>query len=307
MTTTKIFTALVFCLTLFGCSGRSAKADNDFDVSVLSPALQALHPRVLFDQAHKNHHTIETTYKPFARLIQNDGCKVSSTTQPIDQSTLSGIDIFIIGTAMGKDDPGDKSPFTSNEIEQVVKWVTGGGSLLLITEHYPFGLAMKPLLDNFGVQVHNGYTEDTLLANKEVADALLFTKANGNLNATHPILDKVERLNTFTGSAVLGDSSWTPLLIFSPNAQNYNVKVDVKQDGSNTVTSVTYADFYSAAGWSQGICKQFGRGKIVVLAESAFLTAQFDRNGNKFGMNLPHEDNKQFVLNLIRWLAVGSQ
>ena len=300
---TRLLLATAFYLSLIACSNKSAKADNDFDVSVASPALMELHPNVLFDEGHKNHHTIETTYKPFARLIQNDGCKVSSTTESIDQSTLSGIDIFIIGTAMGKDDPGDKSPFSSNEIEQVVKWVTGGGSLLLITEHYPFGLAMKPLLDSFGVQVHNGYTEDTLLTNKEVADALLFTKANGSLNPTHPILEKVDRLNTFTGSAIKGDSTWVPLLIFSPNAQNYNVKVEVKRDGDDTLTSVTYADFYSAAGWSQGICKQFGKGKIVVLAESAFLTAQFDRNGNKFGMNLPNEDNKQFVVNLIRWLA----
>ncbi|HEX5111755.1 MAG TPA: hypothetical protein VFV79_02835 [Saprospiraceae bacterium] len=299
---TRILLATAFYLSLIACSNKSAKADNDFDVSVASPALKELHPNVLFDEGHKNHHTIETTYKPFARLIQNDGCVVSSTTQPIDQSSLSGIDIFIIGTAMGKEDPGDKSPFSTVEIGQTIKWVSEGGSLLLITEHYPFGLAIKPILDSIGVQVHNGYTEDTLLTNKEVADALVFTKANGNL-AKHPIMDKIERINTFTGSAVKGDSTWTPLLIFSPNAQNYNVKVEVKQDGDDTYTNVTYADFYSAAGWSQGICKSYGKGKIVILAESAFLTAQFDRNGNKFGMNLPHEDNKQFVLNLVRWLA----
>jgi hypothetical protein len=80
--------------------------------------------------------------------------------------------------------------------------------------------------------------------------------------------------------------------------------VDVKKDGGDITTSVEYADFYSANGYSQGICKQYGKGKIVVLAESAFLTAQFDKSGNKYGMNSPNEDNKQFVLNLIRWLAI---
>ncbi|MCW5909694.1 MAG: hypothetical protein KIT62_01410 [Cyclobacteriaceae bacterium] len=304
MTRNILIIAVAFSLTLFACNSKGSKADNDFDVSVASPELKEQKPKVLFDKAHKNHHKIETTYKPFATLISNDGCIVNSTGKPIDQALLSGTDIFIIATAMGKKDPGDKPPFSQSEIEQLEQWVTNGGSLLLVTEHFPFGLAMKPVFDRIGVQVHNGYTEDTLLTNKEgVADALLFTKANGSLNATHPILDNVERLNTFTGSSVKGDSTWTPLLIFTPDAQNYNVKVEVTEKGGDIITNVSYADFYSANGYAQGICKQYGKGKIVVLAESAFLTAQFDRNGNKFGMNLPNQDNKQFVLNLIRWLA----
>lgn len=162
---------------------------------------------------------------------------------------------------------------------------------------------MSPVLNAFGVEVHNGYTEDTLLNNKDVRDALLFTKSKGNLNSTHPILEKVEKLNTFAGSAVKGDSIWMQLLVFTPNAQNFNVKVDVKREGGDIKTSIEYADFYSAKGYSQGICKQYGKGKIVVLAESAFLTAQIDKNGNKFGINIPEADNKQFVLNLVRWLV----
>lgn len=301
--TNKLLLSVALFLTLFSCNDKSTKADNDFDVSVSDPKLTNINPKVLFDEAHKNHHQIEKTYKPFASLITNDGCTIKSTDKPIDKTLLENINIYIVGTAMGREDPGDKSPFTQNEVDELELWVKDGGSLLLITEHFPFGLAMKPVLDKFGVQVHNGYSEDTLLNNKEVRDALLFTKSKGNLNQTHPILDKVERLNTFTGSSVKGDSTWTQLLIFTPNAQNFNVKVSVKKDGGDITTSVEYADFYSAKGFSQGICKQYGKGKIVVLAESAFITAQFDKNGNKYGMNSPDEDNKQFVLNLIRWLA----
>lgn len=299
----QILTIVALSLALFSCADKSVKPGDDFDVTVTDPQLKDMKPKLVFDEAHKNHHKIETTYKPFANLISNDGCVVSSTIKKIDNSVLSRSDIFIIATPMGKDDPGDKSPFSQNEVDQLEQWVQEGGSVLLITEHFPFGLSMKPIFDKFGVQVHNGYTEDTLLNNKDVRDALLFTKANGSLNQTHPILDKVKRLNTFTGSAVKGDSTWTPLLIFTPNAQNYNVKVDVKRSGGDVITSITYADFYSANGYAQAICKQYGKGKIVVLAESAFITAQVDKNGNKYGMNVPNEDNKQFVLNLIRWLA----
>ena len=98
-------------------------------------------------------------------------------------------------------------------------------------------------------------------------------------------------------------SSWSPLIIFTPNAQNFNVKVAVTKNGSDIITNVEYADFYSAKGWYQAICKQYGKGRIAVLAESAFITAQLDKNGNKYGMNIPNTGNKQFALNRIRWLA----
>lgn len=299
-----IFISALIFLIFNSCGSKSTRPDNNYDVSISDPKLINLKPRVLFDEAHQNHHKIETTYKPFATLITNDGCRVNSTVKPIDNMALANSDIYIIATAMGREDPGDTSPFSKNEIDLVEQWVQNGGSLLIITEHFPFGLAMAPLLNKFGVQVHNGYTEDTLLNNKEVRDALLFTKSTGSLNQTHPILDKVERLNTFTGSSVKGDSTWTQLLIFTPNAQNYNVKVTVNKNGNDIITNVEYADFYSAKGYSQAICKQYNKGKLVVLAESAFLTAQIDKNGNKYGMNVPNEDNKQFVLNLIRWLAL---
>jgi hypothetical protein len=301
--TSKLLLSAALILTLCSCNYKGAKADTDFDVSVPDPKLKTIKPKVLFDEAHKNHHQIEKTYQPFATLITNDGCIVKSTDNPIDKTALANTDIYVIGTAMGKEDPGDKSPFSQNEIDQIEQWVNDGGSLLLITEHFPFGLAMTPVLSRFGLQVHNGYTEDTLLNNKEARDALLFTKSKGNLNTTHPILENIEKLNTFTGSSVKGDSTWTQLLIFTNNAQNYNVKVDVKKRGTDITTSVEYADFYPATGFSQGVCKQYGKGKIVVLAESAFITAQLDKNGNKYGMNIADEDNKQFVLNLMRWLA----
>lgn len=290
-------------LLLVSCSGNRSTADNEYDVSVEKPMLNKKKPRIYFDEAHKNHHSISTTYKPLANLLSNDGCIIKTNDESINTMILSDAHIYVITTAMGKEDPGATSPFTNEEIDAIEEWVNNGGSALIITEHYPFGIAMSPLLNKFGIHVHNGYTEDTLLNNKEVPDALLFEKSKGNLNPTHAILDNVERINTFTGSSVKGDSTWIPLIMFTPNAQNYNVKVDVKKDGGDITTSVEYSDYYSANGYSQGLCKQYGKGKIVVLAESAFITAQIDRNGNKFGMNVPDTDNKQFTLNMIRWLA----
>jgi hypothetical protein len=40
----------------------------------------------------------------------------------------------------------------------------------------------------------------------------------------------------------------------------------------------------------------------VALAEAAMATAQED-GGRKLGMNAPGNDNRQFVLNTLHWLA----
>lgn len=302
MKTTDIgpFLFLVWGL-LISCQDHSTTPDNDFDVTVAGRKLSG--QRVVFDQGHKNHHQIDRTYKPFASLLRNDGCTVESADKPIDPSMLSNSDIFIIATAMGQEEPGDKSPFSGNEINILEEWVKNGGSLLLITEHYPFGLAMAPLLQKFGITVHNGYTEDSTMINKNVADALLFDKSKGHLNINHPITAGINKVNTFTGSAIKGDSTWTQILILSDYAQNYNVDVKIDREGGDVKVGVSYADFYPATGYAQGLCKTYGRGKIVVLSESALLTAQIDKNGNKFGMNISDTDNKEFALNIIRWLA----
>ncbi|CAN5517083.1 hypothetical protein BH10BAC4_BH10BAC4_20260 [soil metagenome] len=292
--------ALIWGL-MISCQNHSTSPDNDYDVTVNKPKLSGL--RIVFDQGHKNHHQIDRTYQPFANLLRNDGSIVKSTENPIDISTLSTADIFVIGTAMGNEEPGEKSPFTDNEVNSLEAWIRNGGSVLLITEHYPFGVAMEPLLNKFGVIVHNGYTEDSTMINNNATDALLFDKSKGQLNKDHPITADISRVNTFTGSSVKGDSTWTPLLILSSNAQNYNVDVKIDREGGDVRVGVSYADFYPANDYAQGLCKIYGKGKIVILSESALLTAQIDKNGNKFGMNIADTDNKQFTLNIIRWLA----
>lgn len=295
------FLLILSCGLMISCQNHSTTPDNDFNVTVNEPKLTG--QRIVFDQGHKNHHQIDRTYKPFVNLLINDGCLIKSVDKPIDSTILSNADVFIIATAMGKEEPGEKSPFTDNEINSLESWVKNGGSALLITEHYPFGLAMEPLLNKFGIIVHNGYTEDSTMTNKTVADALLFDKSKGQINNDHPITSGISRVNTFTGSSIKGDSTWTPLLILSSNAQNYNVDVKVDRDGGDVRVSVSYADFYPATGYTQGLCKIFGKGRVVILSESALLTAQIDKNGNKFGMNIPDTDNKQFALNIIRWLS----
>lgn len=46
---------LITGLLFFACN--SQRADMDYDTSVDKPAYTSSHPKVLFDEAHKNFHT----------------------------------------------------------------------------------------------------------------------------------------------------------------------------------------------------------------------------------------------------------
>jgi hypothetical protein len=47
---------------------------------------------------------------------------------------------------------------------------------------------------------------------------------------------------------------------------------------------------------------ELGKGRVVVLGEAGTATAQAYRR-ERCGMNAPDNDNRQFVLNVMRWLA----
>ena len=55
---------------------------------------------------------------------------------------------------------------------------------------------------------------------------------------------------------------------------------------------------------AQGLALRYGKGRVVILGEAAMLTAQLAGGAReKVGMNMPGLDNRQFVLNTMRWLA----
>jgi hypothetical protein len=57
------------------------------------------------------------------------------------------------------DEVGALSPsaFTDSECDAVRDWVRGGGSLLLIADHAPFGATAAALASRFGVEMGKGY------------------------------------------------------------------------------------------------------------------------------------------------------
>jgi len=305
----------VFCLAVFlflvSCSGGQ-KADPNFDARVAHPAYAATHPKVLFDEAHKNFHTAGGRYKPFADLISNDGYKIIRNELKFSSQTLTGYDILIISNAKGMDEKY-KAAFTEEECEAVKNWAEQGGALLLIADHYPMGSAAENLAKRFGVKMSNSYgVEDSLHYDTTSTDKsqLVFSREN-HLLSDCPITqgrdssEQIDRIVSFTGQSLTASEGSVPFLLLSQTANEMlvdSIWTVKKFLSSNTYTC--FADPVPAVGQAQGVALPFGRGRVVILGEAAMLTAQIDdRNGNPFGMNVPGNDDKQLALNIMHWLS----
>lgn len=297
--------AAVFCLLLSILSVSSVAVlaqqlpDPEFNTSVENPAYKKEGPRILFDEAHHNFHTTEGRYKPFVDVLMNDGYRVIRNRQPFTKSSLSSFKVLVIANALGAeemDDNGaDASAFTEEECQAVQDWVKGGGALLLIADHAPFGGAAASLGNRFGVDMSKGFTYDPENSAKNSPSLLIFSREN-KLLTTHPITegrDQNEKLNivqSFTGQSLKGPDDSVAILKLSDTAKD-----TPNREADSSV---------SAAGRAQAIALKFGKGRVVVQGEAAMLSAQISgQNKQKMGMNVPGNDNKQYALNVIHWLS----
>ena len=276
-------------------------ADPEFNTTVERPAYTKNYPRVLFDEAHNNFHTTTGRYKPFVDLIISDGYNVVPGRKLFAKPSLDTFKILVIANALGADDMdedgADRPAFTDEECDVVRDWVRGGGALLLIADHAPFGAAAENLAKRFGVEMSKGFTFDPDNSFKDSANpsTLLFSRANRGL-LDHPITqgrNENERINqvlTFTGQSLKGPEGSAVFLLLAGTAK------DRPDRESATVVS--------AAGRAQAIAFKFGKGRVVVLGEAAMLSAQLaGAEKRPMGMNVPGSDNRQLALNIMHWLS----
>lgn len=292
-----------------GLARREPGADRGYDTRLTGPKLAQARPRVLFDHGHRNSHSISGRYAPFAALIAADGCRVAQTAAALDSKSLAGADVLVIVNAKGPEDDPAQAAFSDTECDAVQEYVERGGALLLVADHHPCGEAVSKLAARFGVHMSGGWADDSTRARVGSGDPgqIVFTRADSSLGE-HPILDgfpdsPVDTVETFTGQSLLGPPGSAALLALSPaSVDHIPVSSTVEQRGSKRITTFETKDA-PAAGRSQGLAMLHGRGRVVVLGEAAMLTAQRDGRGTRFGMNAGRNDNRNFTLNTLRWLA----
>lgn len=290
---------------LLGLSCSSGdKVDDGFDTKVDRPTYTANGPRVLIDEAHHNMHTAAKSYRPFAKLIGSDGYRVERNTKVLTAEVLKPFAVFVSANAKGINDRNDDPAFTEAECDAIRDFVSGGGSLLLITDHYPVGHANERLATRFGVSLSKGTVEDPVEYEKTFEPThLVFSRQNGGL-ADHPITAGVTRVVTFTGQAIHAEPPAVGFLRLLPTALARPPDPKVERKGGDVIVNVLYGDPVPVPGWSQGLALEFGSGRVVVLGEAAMLTARFSGyDGRPIGMNTPGYDNRQLALNIMRWLS----
>jgi len=214
--------------------------------------------------------------------------------------------------------------FTPEECDAVRDWVRAGGSLLLIADHAPMGAANQFLASRFGVDMSKGYTGDAKNHDPDSNSFLLFTREN-KLLGDHPITrgrnssEQIGKIVTFTGQSLKGPAESTPIMMLADSATEFppptqeqiqaavaKAKEKGLPPGAVNVDMPPDAEV-SAAGRNQGLALPFGKGRVVVMAEAGFMSAQVIRRPERpvlyIGMNRPGYDNQQVVLNILHWLS----
>ena len=287
---------ILLCATAFA----QQSADPHFDARVEKPANTRNFPRVLFDEAHNNLDTTNNRYKPFADLLFNDGYHLAVNREPFTKESFQSFKILVIVNPLGGEEVDDDSAgnpaFTTEECDAISDWIRGGGALLLVADNAPFSSATEILAKKLGVEVSKGYAADPANSDKESNDPgnIVYTREN-HLLAEHAITngrndaEHVNRVMVFTGESLKGPTGSDAFLKLADTATD-NVATAEKK--------------LSAAGRAQGIAFRLGKGRVVVLGDSAMLSAQITGSDNRpFGMNIPDVDNKQLALNIMHWLS----
>jgi hypothetical protein len=296
---TRIFwVTLLFLMSATVCAQQVA--DSHFDARVEKPAFSKNYPRVLFDQGHYNFDTTDGRYKPFADLIFNDGYQLAVNRKLFTRESLRTFKILVIVNPLGAedlDDEGADGPaFTADECKAVDEWVRDGGALLLVADSAPFSSAAEILALRIGVEMSKGVAMDQANADKELNDPsfIVYSREN-HLLAENSITngrgeaERINRVIVFGGQSLKGPTGSDPFLKLADTAVD---KIAATEKGG------------SAAGRAQGIALRLGKGRVVVLADAAMISAQVTGSENTpVGMNVAGSDNKQLTLNIMHWLS----
>jgi hypothetical protein len=213
-----------------------------------------------------------------------------------------------VSNACGPEGKEWESAFSSDEVKAVRDWVSGGGRLLLIADHWPMGGAAVKLSEAFGIGMSQGVTTDSMHCDGDDS-AIVYSRENGLLGS-HPIVEgrspeeRVGRVVTFTGQSLGVPAAGVALLKLSATAADHKPgEPKIVKEGNDVRVIPQYGDPEPATGRAQGVALEFGKGRVVVLAEAAMMTAQISGRGEPFGMNVPGNDDRKFALNIMHWLS----
>lgn len=274
-------------------------ADPAYAPVIEHPAYAGQGPVVAIDEAHRNFHTLAGRYASFAKLLGADGYRVSASAKPLSAEALASVTVLVIANAGAM--PPETSAFTAGEIASVKAWVEGGGSLLLIADHAPFGTATADLARAFGVDMGQGYVG----VHQEGKVTFAIDFADGQLG-DHPILhgrdekEVVRHVRSFTGQSLGVPDGAVSLLRFPADAEEV-----AEPSQAMALLKGEAAQGIMVNGRAQAVAMTVGKGRLVVAGEAAMFSAQVvqrrDQPPRYIGLKIA--DDQQFALNTVHWLS----
>lgn len=286
------------CLLLLPISVAAQQVpDTTFQPQMDRPYYRTNHPVVGIDGAHHNFHTAEAGFLPFARLLAADGCQIKALT---GGSALQDLDLLVIANPLHASNIGNwqlpnPSAFSVEEIEAIRSWVENGGSLLLIADHMPFAGAAGELAQAFGFRYENGF----VMGPRNTWPPDQYHRSQGHFQ-THPVLEGIDSLGSFTGSALQAPAEATVLITF-PGTHRLLLPEIAWQFNEETPEKPLEDK-------CMGAVLQYGKGRVACFTEAAMFTSQIIQNTYKAGFTAPGApQNQAFILNLVHWLLPQEQ
>lgn len=275
---------LVLSLALLASPALAQQVPDDkADVSVAAPGwAKDAGPALAIDAAHRNFHTVDGRYGPFAALARNDGFQVAGNDVPFTAESLAKVRLLVMANAT--------QDLTPDEIAAVRAWVEGGGSLLLIADHMPFSHAADGLARAFG------FSFESSSAFEPVPGPEQFSKANGRLVESPVTHGGIDSVWAFTGTVLHAPPQATVVMRLGTG---WSILYPTKPwvfDGAPSRPSDD-KDL-------RGAVLQVGKGRVAMFSEAAMFSAQRAANGGSAGFNYPAaKQNKAFILDVLHWLS----
>jgi hypothetical protein len=286
--------------------------DSSFQFHNPNPAFAPGHgPRVCIDEAHNNSHTLSQLYAPFAEVLRSDGFRPRAFTEAISIEGLSECEILLLGSGRATK-PGASefwayphaSAYSRAEIDALIRWVRGGGSILLIWDHSPATGAAAGIAAVFGVQTLDAWADATPQGNYPE-----IIRRSDQLVADHPIVrgrsphERIDSLATHGSGAFFPSTAVEPVLLFGEGATAWIRLGDMGQG----ISSIPEEDWpaFSIRGWLLAGARRWGSGRVVFFGDSTACTAQlYGATRTPLAMSHPAGvQNALFCLNMVRWLA----
>ena len=293
----------LFALALSTPLHAQQVTDGAYTPQIRLPAYGADGPLVKIDETHRNFHTLNGRYAPFAKLLRADGYEVRRQVETISTASLEKTDVLVIANAR-RSEKGTPA-FPQQEIDDIKRWVENGGSLFLIADHAPFGKQSASLASVFGVNMGKGYV--AVSRKGKISSTILY---RGDRLGKHPIFlgkksdGKIRTVQSFTGQS-LGLSPDAPLSAAALLTIPKGALEVADREMLNALRHGKKVQGLKVGGRAQALALSYGKGRVVVAGEAAMFTAQRMtlKSGKTNRVGLRAAQNEQFTLNVLHWLT----